>query len=137
MLNIAKEKIGELTGTALKCASHEQCELESKLWPVNLPWKSELELSGTTVIENLMSVKDGSIGWEVECKALGVSEDDICTFTLGEPIIENMTVEKGVLGILYEENKIECSLSKDKSGDINASGLTKLLSGAELEVSGE
>jgi hypothetical protein len=134
-----KEKVEELPGLALKCASHEKCEGESNVWPVNLPWKSTLELSGTAIIDNLVAVKGGGFGWEVECTVIGVKEDDTCLVTLGEPKIENMTgAEAGVLGVFDEENKAECSLSKEKSGDVTgAGGLTTLVNKEALAVSGE
>jgi hypothetical protein len=140
VLNTAKEKIGEkLTGLALLCSKVTNCEGTSSAWPVGLPFKTQLELVGTKVIDDTTSLAtEKLLGYEIECKAFGITVTDTCTQELASPELVNM-LEGGVndlLAITNEENTANCTASGKKSGDIKGEGLVTSSAG-EISVSGD
>jgi hypothetical protein len=126
-----------LTGTVLECKGVKGCEGTGLVYPIGLPWTTQLELvEGVGVVDDTTSAS-GKIGYVVECSIFGVKEEDECLQTLGSAVISNMVAETDVLGIVKEENTGECSLSKEKTGDLAGEGLIVTTNGEALEVSGE
>lgn len=120
-----------LSGTPLLCTNISNCGTP-EVWALNLPWKTQLELSGSTWIDDITTTNgDLLVGWEVLCKATGIADD--CEIALAQPTIENM-VGEGVLATFAEENAGECELSKALTGDVHGSGLITSSEGA-LSVS--
>jgi hypothetical protein len=125
-----------LTGGKLECKGVKGCEGTGQVYPIGLPWTTQLTLEGPTIFDDTTSAS-GKIGYIVECSIFGIKEEDECTQALGLAAISNMTSETDVLGIVKEENTGECSLSKEKSGDLLGEGLITTTNGEALEVSGE
>ncbi|MGA9874515.1 MAG: hypothetical protein WBQ21_01775 [Solirubrobacteraceae bacterium] len=138
VLTIEKVKVGApLVEPSLLCTGQEGCEGNSKIWPVGLPWKTQLELSGTTAIDNTTSAT--KLGYEVECTAFGIKEVDECTQALSAPVLENMLTgsENDLLTTFKEENTGSCTLGGEKSSDITGEGLISDTEGLTLIVSGD
>jgi hypothetical protein len=133
-----------LTGTALSCTNQLNCE-SSKVYAVNLPWTSELELweEGTEVgFVILLKSATGNVGWYVECTDLGVKASEECTTATAAANAKNVT--GGVEGAfssaftsLMGLKLAECSGSKTETGEVTGSGLEKTSLAGPLEVSSE
>jgi len=83
-----------LSGTALLCAGQTNCEAASaKVWALNLPWQTLLELveqTGFTGFADLiLSGTGGNPGWYVECTVLGIKAEDDCTVAQGAAEAKN------------------------------------------------
>lgn len=65
------------------------------VFPVNLPWKTELELVGTVWDDLIENSGAGAPGYLVECTVFGIKTDTSCTGNSGG-LVENET--GGVLG---------------------------------------
>jgi hypothetical protein len=151
VLNLAKEKIGELGGLALlgtgagsDCKTVSGCAEGTaaspiEMWPRNLPWSTQVELMVEGEPEFLDDIFKNSEtlfpGWEILCLVLGINTEDTCE----EPTnakLEN-TVESDVLETFnLESQKVTCTLGGAESGDQNGTGLVLLTSGKALAVSG-
>lgn len=132
-----KTKGNGLTGAFIECKGVQGCEGNGHVYPIGLPWLTQLELSGTVIIDHTIPGVGTTMGYAIECSIFGVKEEDECTQALFSPLIENMAVENDVLGIVNEENASHCSLSGENSGDALGEGLISTLTGEALAVSGE
>ncbi|HEY5194249.1 MAG TPA: hypothetical protein VIJ39_10315 [Solirubrobacteraceae bacterium] len=74
------------------------------LFPVNLPWKTELVLVGTAY-DDLISNAAGNPGYLIECTVLGIKADISCTGNTGT-LVENETG-----GVLSEFRPTEETIS--------------------------
>jgi hypothetical protein len=144
LLNAAGEKISStpLTGLGLSCTILSVCETArgATVWPVGLPWKTQLELSGTEVLDNAISeVGPKVLGYELECFVIGTKTIDECTQALGASLIENMLngAENDLLGIFNEVGTGNCTQGGAGSGDLEGEGLLQTLNGQSLIVSGD
>ncbi len=143
VLNSAGEPINQtaLTGTSLSCEKETLCE-SGKLWSVNLPWLSLLELweegtsSGFVVLQKGTK---GNPGWYTECTILGVKGTDECTTAeLAAEAPENNA--QGVL-VIFSEKVTElfglklavCTGSGSaETGIIEGTGIIRVPSGGPL-----
>jgi hypothetical protein len=133
LLNTAGEKIGEkLSGLALLCTAVKGCEGTSEVWPIGLPWKTQLEVTGTELLDDTTS--STAFGYEAKCTVLGVVVSDECTQTLSVPLLENMlTGETPDLLVHFSEvSTANCTLGGEKSGDISGEGLMAGTTGAAI-----
>ncbi|MGA9875012.1 MAG: hypothetical protein WBQ21_04305 [Solirubrobacteraceae bacterium] len=141
VLNTKKEAIGEkLTGKDLLCDEVEGCEGETPVWPIGLPWKTQLELSGASIVNNVFPATAKVLGWEMECDELGVIVDDECTQALLAPSLENMLTgsENDLLANFNEQDVANCTASgSGMTGDIMGVNLMFETAGASLIVSGD
>ncbi len=83
-----------LTGSGLTCSNVANCPEPDKVWAVNLPWDTEVELvedEGGPFFANLIlpHAGGGNPGWEVEC--FGIA--DSCT---APEAAAQLTLEAGV-----------------------------------------
>jgi hypothetical protein len=111
--------------SALACTNIKNCA-EPLLFPVNLPWATELQFMAPPRPWKWLDVILGKPGWHVECMTLKVS--DVCTAVEATPaglLLENMT--GGVLLAVSlrteteeEKTQVECTLSKEKTGYVNS-----------------
>jgi hypothetical protein len=125
-----------LGATFIECKGVAGCEGNGLVWPIGLPWLTQLELSGTAIIDDTKA-NAGEMGYAIECSIFGVKEEDSCTQALFAPsFIENMATENDTLFLVAEENASHCSLSGENSGDAAGEGLIAPLTGI-LAVSGE
>jgi hypothetical protein len=90
--NLAKEPIGVLGGLALKCVAEQGCAAATEaspieVWPVGLPWKTELFLMENGTFLDLVSATE--VGYELLCLILGINAEDKCTAADGEVEIVN------------------------------------------------
>jgi hypothetical protein len=134
-----------LSGTPLSCTKEELCE-ESKIWPVDLPWLSVLELweegtlSGFVVLITAPTGKK-MVGWYMECTILGVKSEDECAAS--EAVAEapkNLAegveiVSSGTVAGLFGVKSSTCTQSKAETGVALAKGIMRLPSGGPLAVS--
>jgi len=132
-------------GAGLSCTNVSSCE-GSKVWAVNLPWKTLLELvengATTLFVDLIVSGTGGNAGWSVECTDLGVKITDEC-LAQSEAAAELTNGITGAEGKFTESvrelmglKKALCSSSGEETGAVisNTAGNTKVASGT-LSVS--
>jgi hypothetical protein len=105
--------------------------------PVNLPWTTELALSGTTFVDKITST---NAGYKVICKTILGTLEDTCTGPTGSEVTNGTACE--VLGSFVESETItppaNCTTGGAKEGltiSENGPGKIKLTSGEALTVS--
>jgi hypothetical protein len=125
-----------LVGTSLSCTLDELCETGSKVWAVNLPWLTELELweESATVfgfVDLILPHTGGNNpGWYVECKTALATISEECTTPEG--VAEQVNVAlSGVESIFSEAfttlmgaKLALCSGNNEETGVVEGSGLT-------------
>jgi hypothetical protein len=99
VLNLKGEEIGALGGLALlgegagtDCQTVTGCAEGSaaspiEVWPVGLPWKTELFLMENGEFLDLVSATE--VGYEILCLIFSLNAEDKCTATDGEVLIQN------------------------------------------------
>jgi hypothetical protein len=138
VLNNAGVKIGtELTGTALICTNIQNCTELREVWPDGLPWGTQLELSGTNVVDSFTPLTGTEVGFEARCAVLGVAVTDLCGKVLTTSTIEQMEAlpASDLLG-LFNEEEFLCTLSNTTSGHVVGEGLLEA-GGLVLTISGD
>jgi hypothetical protein len=112
------------------------CETSTppELMPVNLPWLTELTLSGTAFLDNLIGT-GGNTGWVSKCLVLGANTEDTCTLRTSADI--DNTTESDVIALFTEATggKALCSQSNEESGEVEGEVLILLANGEALAVS--
>jgi hypothetical protein len=99
-LTLAGIKINStpLTGEFVKCELEALCENSSKVWPVHLPWLTEIELweEGTEhgFVGIGLSGGSGTPGWYIECKTSLLTVSEECSSP--ESVAELKNVATGV-----------------------------------------
>jgi hypothetical protein len=144
VLNLAKELISStpLTGLPLTsangdCVNETNCGTPIELWPLKLPWKTQLFLMENGEILDLVV---GS-GYELLCTVGGLNVIDECTAADTELLIEN-DPETGdassPAGAAATPNAL-CTLSSEETGVNVVDELSeiKLVNGELLTVSSE
>ncbi len=133
-----------LSGSGFSCNKEALCE-SAKVWAVNLPWLSVLELweegasSGFVV---LLTGTKGNMGWYMECTILGVKGTDECTTPEGAAEATENNAE-GVLAIfstgvteLFGAKAGVCTGSGNtETGVTQGIGIIRLPSGGPLAAS--
>jgi len=131
----------ELTSSTILCTFSTKepgsCEESSSpnAMAVGLPWKTELVLVGTQILDLLTSAS-GKVGWDLTCLVLGITILDECTLATGETEINNGT--EGNALVLFDETLqplAECSIPKAKVGVVEGEDINKAASGEALAVS--
>ncbi len=135
-----------LTGTSVPCELETLCESSSKVWAVNLPWLTEVELweEGTEsgFVDLIMPHPGaaGNVGWYVECKTALLTVSEECTTALA--VAEKVNDPTGVLDVfsnaftlLMEDKEALCSGNNEETGVVEGSGLTTIPGGGVLSVS--
>jgi hypothetical protein len=133
-----------LEGEGLSCAKEALCE-SGKVWAVNLPWLTLLELweegtqSGFVV---LLTGISGPVGWYVECTILGVKAEDECLALEGAVAEAPKNLTEGVEAIFSETvntlfgfKLATCSQSSAETGVVEAKGIIRLPTGGPLAAS--
>lgn len=137
-----------LSGTALSCATEENCE-SPKVWAVNLPWPTLLELveggslSPELTVVLILTGATGEPGWYVECTVLGSKIDDECLASVGAFNASNQA--GGTVLATFSEKLIEelelslaiCSLKKEATGIVEGTGEIKDTEAGPLSTSWE
>jgi hypothetical protein len=146
VLNSSDELINAvpLTELALSCAKETLCE-SGKVWAVNLPWLTLLELweegssSGFVV---LLTGTKGEVGWYTECTILGVKGTDECKTPEGAA--EAPKNLAGGVEAIFSEKVTElfglklavCTGSGSlETGIVEGAGTIKLTTGGTLSAS--
>lgn len=146
LLNAAGEAISTtpLTGLSLVCTSlGGECPTtgSAEVWPLNLPWLSQLELMAAGTLEwlsHLFGNGAGEPGYEVVClTSTGtVQAENSCT-GLSSGALEMMTGPDPL--IIYsaaeETEKATCSTGGSGAGDLEGTGLLATLNSEELSWS--
>ncbi len=142
VLNSAGEPINAtaLTTLELSCEKETLCE-SGKVWAVNLPWLSLLELweegasSGFVV---LLKGTKGNLGWYTECTILGVKGSDECTTAEGAAEAPENNAQ-GVLAIFSETvtalfglKLASCTGGGAETGVVEGTGIIRVPSGGPL-----
>jgi len=137
----AEETGKNLAGTtvpSINCeiVSKGSCEEANKskivVFPIHLPWKSELLLpSGETRVDDLKEGTGGEPGYEITCKAVLLGTvTDVCTGKPGSV----MTNETGGVNGVFEEAETfnpagNCSIGGEKEGLVVGTGLVTSTAG--------
>jgi hypothetical protein len=146
VLTLAGVKVSPtaLTGTNVTCELEAICENSSKVWAVNLPWLTEVELweEGTeSGFVDLLAphTGGGNVGWYVECKTSLLTVSEECLTPQGAASQKN-----GATGVeaefslaftlLMGAKEALCSGNKEETGVVQGTGLTTV-SGGVLSVS--
>jgi len=138
-----------LVGTPILCVAQEGCSSTAEtpnIWPVGLPWESELELLEQTgytgFVILLTSPGEGSVGYYVECTILGVRSTDECKTTLG--VAELTLSGANAVGIFSEAftelagaKLAQCTFAGSETGIVEGSGIYTVSGGGELTGSSE
>jgi hypothetical protein len=141
--NLAKEKIGALGGLALKCVAETACAAATEaspieVWPIGLPWKTELFLMENGTFLDLVSGAT-TIGYELLCLVLGINTEDTCTATDGEVEVVNDTDtgDAAIPAAALVSPRFNCTQSGKASGVNESDALASILleSGELLTVS--
>lgn len=137
----AIEELDEKGEKGIACTSVKLCEGTPEIWPVNLPFKTTLQLDTTEekwfdLVEENVNKKFAA--YLIKCKVLGVSVEELCeavSGTFGE--VSNATTDVESLGALTPKATCkgtkEVGLIENNTGDV---ALVALVSGAALTVSG-
>ena len=130
-----------LAGTPLLCTGVKACSTtanEVEVWPLNLPWLTQLELVGTVFKDHLFTTagetnSELQPGYEItNCLVLGVNTTDDCK-GLGFAALTN---EGSNVDALFEKEPLAtCELGGAASGEIKGLGTILTLSGLPLAVS--
>jgi len=134
-----------LGATPILCLAEAGCASTGEtpnVWPVDLPWETEVELIEETepVFVGFAVLLLNTPGWEVECTILGVKSSDECKGPEGvAQLILNGTVSEGVFTKEFTELALvelgTCSLGGAKTGLVEGKGAYKLI--GELAASSE
>jgi len=136
-----------LSGTSLSCKDERDCE-SSKVWAMNLPWLTLLELweeespELTTGFVILLKPHPGggNVGWYVECTLLGTKAHEECLTPEGAAEAKNVTggVE-GTFSIPFTElmglKLALCSGDEEETGVVEGSGVEVTSLAGPLTVS--
>ena len=117
------------------------------MWPVDLPWESEVELleqgSEAFFADYLTKVGGGKLGWEItNCLALGITREDECTTERGavELQLEGATL-LGVFSTAFTEltglKNMLCTAENTETGVVEGEGTFLVAGGGELTASSE
>ncbi len=127
---------------AKKCKDEKgNCPEFTKVEGRNLPWITNIEEGPNK--EPLTTLKPhtggGQPGWAITCKALFIEETDECKFAkAGEEeklkLVNTRSATELLVASLWEEkSKIECSQSKEITGEVKGT-LAVLLPGGALSI---
>lgn len=130
-----------LSGTPLLCTGVKACSTtanEVEVWPLNLPWLTQLELVGTVFKDHLFTTagetnSELQPGYELaNCLVLGVNTTDDCK---GLSFVA-LTNEGSNVDALFEKEPLEsCELGGVSSAEVKGLGTILTLSGLPLAVS--
>lgn len=151
LLTLAEELVNAagLAGIALSCTKgigDVVCETGSKIWAVNLPWLTLLELwevGGVSGFVDLtLPTTNGNPGWYVECKTALVTLSEECTApefaaerSNGAGGVESTFSEAFTL--LMEDKLALCDGNNEETGNIESLEVTLLPGTGALTVSSE
>jgi hypothetical protein len=142
VLTLAKVPYGhdnannELEGEGAACINKINCP-GALAWIFGLPWLTQLELVGTTFVDDFISDNVPKLlGYEIECMEQLGKPVDLCTQPLFSATLENMGApENDVLGTINEQNISSCSLGGAGTGDVIGELLISTLDELTLAVS--
>jgi hypothetical protein len=131
-----------LSGTPLLCTGVKVCSAtaeEVEVWPLNLPWLTQLELVGGTTFRDHIFTTAGETnnalqpGYEINnCLVIGINTTDDCK-GLGFAALTN---EGSNVDAIFEKEPLgECELGGAASGEIKGLGTILTISGLSLAVS--
>jgi hypothetical protein len=136
VLNGLGEKTGTpLTGIPVHCTADtgSACEATTdiEVWPKGLPWLTLAYLmEGGPSLDVTTTESAEQVGWEVLCLVGTVNVADECTQASLASVLANEATD--VLGTFSEEGTGSCTVSKEKSGDVEGEVLTATLNGQVL-----
>jgi hypothetical protein len=107
--------------TVIGCTAGKDCEEFKKAEARNLPWQTELFETESTVRDKITADGNGSPGWLVECKVLGISKGDECTNAEGTSLVENKVTGTELLVLTTFEKKTpkaNCSVGGTGAGEV-------------------
>lgn len=124
-------RINKVETSPGQCRDIENCEEIKKIEAVHLPWQTENTEVGGKPVAILRTGGTAGLekepGWAVECKVLGVSDDDVCESPVEHPeslALKNDETKNGtkiellVLATFEKLRKARCSLKKEESGEV-------------------
>jgi hypothetical protein len=144
LLNAAKEEIGKtpLTGLSLSCTVAvvlgKECTAVgtlAELWPVNLPWRTNLELMESGKFLNHLFAGGTAAtepGYEIVCLAPDANEN-LCKGLSSAEAINLATDVEGIFSTAVGSEKVTCTTGE---GDPTGTGLTSSSEGS-LQVTSE
>jgi hypothetical protein len=129
----------------ITCESEAICESSSRIWPVHLPWLTEVELWEESATESgfvdlLLPNGAGNPGWYVECKTALLTVSEECT--LAEGVAQKLNTATGVKDDFSEAFTLLmgaklglCSGNNEETGVVEEEGETTVPGGGVLSVS--
>jgi len=140
-----------LSGPGITCEAQSTCASTPAplVWPVNLPWETEVELmedEGKIYFVDLITSKIGEVGYELECTVLGVKSTDECKATTAASQLTLSPVGGSVvlLGefseaftLLAEAKLGKCTFAGGETGEVEGGGAFGMVGGGELTVSSD
>ena len=145
VLNLAGEETGvPLVGLALSCSVtvsfNSACGAVgglAEVWPVNLPWASELLLMTTAPewLNDITQDGSGNPGWYVLCSNGKTNECTGSSSTSAENETGGVFGEFNTEGAPISSEKAKCTEGGEGAGDIVGGGLTTLNNKEALTIS--
>jgi len=138
-----------LTGQSIACTAQSGCQASPApvVWPVNLPWETEVELmeeESKTFFVDLLTSATGTktVGYELECTILGVKSSDECTTATAasELTLEGTSLLGNFTDAFTELAGLKlgvCTFAGGETGIVEGGGTFALTGGGELTASSE
>jgi hypothetical protein len=133
--------IEELVGTPVLCISGNECENDTaQIWPINLPWLTEVKKDvGTGLFYDLtLANGNGPPGYHFECTVLAIKREELCVAPAANPEFtgEILNVTGGVEAMGLVEPEAECnSIANEGSLEFWPGNITHPIGGGTLTVS--
>jgi hypothetical protein len=130
---IAKfDLVNTVTFTLANCKSKTSGATLTAISAVNLPWLTELVLSGAIFLDNILPIS-GQPGYKITVSTLLGSETDECGSSTKNVEVENSG--SNILGIFNETETANCTIGGTGAGLIVGTNVFKTESGESLAVS--
>jgi len=136
ILNLKSELIEALGGLGLEvsadCTNVKTCGSPATVWPVGLPWTTQLFLrENGTFADRITGNAGGAFGYEILCTVL-VDIEDTCTATAGTFTVENQLEDAAIPALAIVLPLANCTQGGTETGKNEVDELTLITSSSGL-----
>ncbi len=140
-------RITKIEVSAAQCRPLTNCEKVEAAEASNLPWQTEAYNTEGKHFSNITGTVNGSPGWNVSCKVLGINKPDKCVQeegagkTLESILLENKATVVGtetqllVLATFLHLQKAKCEVGGERAGEVTGSLAILQANGWGLRIS--
>jgi hypothetical protein len=138
------DRITKIETSPAQCVINKNCEKIEAVEARDLPWQTEVYETEGKQLDNISAAGAGEPGWKVECKVLGLVEEDICTQEASKPeslVLLNKATTVGtetqllVLATFQHLRKAKCKVGGVESGEVKGSVALLQVNGWGLKIS--